>query len=113
MVTELDVDVLPNPTGRQGADIGNAVGHMEGFNPYANGLPDSVEQKLNQRWADIFSVFHKHRDKISRVTFWGVADHNSWLNGWPMPGRTSYPLLFDREYKPKSAYNAVVETVSK
>ena len=35
-------------------------------------------------------------DVIDRVTFWGVGDGDSWLNNWPVPGRTSYPLLFDR-----------------
>lgn len=111
MVTELDIDLLPNPTGRQGADIVHTVEAQEGFNPYADGLPDSVQQKLAQRYADIFNLFHKHRDKISRVTFWGVADHDSWLNNWPMPGRTSYPLVFDRNYAPKPAFKAIVEAV--
>lgn len=112
MVTELDIDLLPNPTGRQGADIVHTVEAQEGFNPYAEGLPDSVQQKLAKRYADIFGLFHKHRDKISRVTFWGVADQHSWLNNWPMPGRTSYPMLFDRNLEPKPAYRAVVEAVS-
>jgi endo-1,4-beta-xylanase len=111
MVTELDIDLLPNPTGRQGADIVNTVEAREGFNPYAEGLPDSVQQKFSKRYADIFALFHKHRDKISRVTFWGVADHHSWLNNWPMPGRTSYPMVFDRNYQPKPAFQAIVEAV--
>ena len=46
---------------------------------------------------------------MSRVTFWGVTDRDSWLNNWPVPGRTSYPLLFDREGKPKPAFDAVIE----
>lgn len=108
MVTELDIDVLPNPSKRQGADIGDRIEHQDGYNPYINGLPDSVEQKLSQRYADIFGVFYKHRDKISRITLWGVADQHSWLNNWPMRGRTSYPLLFDRNYQPKEAFDAVV-----
>lgn len=111
MVTELDIDLLPNPTGRQGADIVHTVEAQEGYNPYAGGLPDSVQQKLAQRYADIFGLFHKHRDKISRVTFWGVADQHSWLNNWPMPGRTSYPLVFGRSLQPKPAHTAIVETL--
>src|SRR5690606_37007715 len=108
MVTELDIDVLPNPSKRQGADIGDRIEHQEGYNPYIDGLPGSVEQKFAQRYADIFGVFYKHRDKISRITFWGVADQHSWLNDWPMLGRTSYPLLFDRDYQAKGAFDAVV-----
>lgn len=113
MITELDIDLLPNPTGRQGADIVHTVEAQEGFNPYADGLPDSVEQKLTRRYAELFSLFQKHSDKIDRVTFWGVADHNSWLNNWPMQGRTSYPLLFDRQYQPKPAYKAIQEALKK
>ncbi len=62
------------------------------LNPYTNGLPDAVQQQLAQRYADLFSVFLKHRDSISRVTFWGVTDGDSWLNDWPVPGRTAYPF---------------------
>lgn len=112
MITEMDIDVLPNPSGRQGADIAMTFEAEEGYNPYEAGLPDSVQQQLTDRYAEIFEVFHRHRDKISRVTFWGVADQHSWLNDWPMQGRTSYPMLFDREYQPKPAYEAVVETVT-
>jgi endo-1,4-beta-xylanase len=44
---------------------------------------------------------------INRVTTWGVTDGDSWKNGWPMPGRTNYPLLFDREGNPKPAVEAL------
>ncbi|MGE5944544.1 MAG: endo-1,4-beta-xylanase, partial [Flavobacteriales bacterium] len=52
--------------------------------------------------------FLKHKDKISRVTFWGVNDGQSWLNGFPVRGRTNHPLLFDRELKPKRAYDSII-----
>lgn len=109
MITELDIDLLPNPTNRQGADVEERFEAMEGYDPYKAGLPDSVDQKLSQRYADLFQLFYKHRDKISRVTLWGVADHHSWLNSWTMPGRTNYPLLFDRNYQPKKALDAIIE----
>jgi len=43
------------------------------------------------------------------VTLWGVTDGNSWLNDWPVQGRTSHPLLFDRTGKPKPAFDAVLK----
>ena len=46
-------------------------------------------------------LFRKHRDVITRVTAWGVADGDSWKNDWPMEGRTEYPLLFDRNHEMK------------
>ncbi|GEO05423.1 beta-xylanase [Adhaeribacter aerolatus] len=111
--TEFDIDVLPNPSRRQGADIAETFGQDEKFNVYTQGLPDSVQQKLSKRYAEIFTLFHKHADKIDRITFWGVTDANSWLNNWPIKGRTSYPLLFDRNYQPKPAFREVINTAKK
>jgi len=56
----------------------------------------------------LFGVFLKHRGVIARVTFWGVTDGDSWLNNWPVKGRTNYPLLFDRAAQPKPAFDAVI-----
>ena len=111
--TELDIDILPNPSHRQGADIATTFGFEEGYDPYVTGLPDSVQERFTERYVSLFELFEKHKDKIDRVTFWGVTDKDSWLNNWPMPGRTSYPLLFDRHYRAKETLNAIIETVSK
>jgi endo-1,4-beta-xylanase len=46
------------------------------------------------------------------VTFWGVTDGDSWRNNWPVKGRTSYPLLFDRNYQPKPAFDAVIRAAA-
>ena len=98
MYTELDINMLP-PAGR-GADPAVA-------NPYASGLPDEKQQQLAKRYADIFGVFIKHRDWVTRVTFWGLSDGDSWLNR----GRVNYPLLFDRQRQPKPAFQAVAEVL--
>jgi endo-1,4-beta-xylanase len=108
MITELDIEVLPRNF--QGADVSQRVASNPSMNPYVNGLPDSVQQQLAKDYAALFNLFLKHKDKIERVTFWGVNDGQSWLNGWPVRGRTNYPLLFDREFKPKPAFYKVVET---
>ncbi len=102
MVTELDLSVLPSPWNRDsGANISDNADYEERMNPYPDGLPDSVEQAFNKRYLEIFNLFLKHEDKISRVTLWGVSDHHSWKNGWPIRGRTDYPLFFDRENRAK------------
>lgn len=110
--TELDITVLPNPWDLKGADVNQNFENSPFMNPYAKGLPDSVQTNLANRYQDIFNIFLKHRDKISRVTFWGVSDAHSWLNGWPVRGRTNYPLLFDRELNKKPAYDAVINLKS-
>jgi len=96
--TELDINLLPNTP--RGADPAVA-------NPYANGLPEEVQHQLARRYADVFRVFLKRRDAVARVTFWGLSDADSWLNR----GRMNYPLLWDRERRPKPAFDAVVEAL--
>jgi endo-1,4-beta-xylanase len=109
VVTELDVDLLPAVTRQPTADVSVRAEATAGSNPYAAGLPDDRQKALAQRYADIFAVFLKYRDIITRVTFWGVTDRFSWLNNFPAPGRTNYPLLFDREGKTKPAFDSVVQ----
>lgn len=106
-ITELDLEVLPRNF--SGAEVSQRMKADAKSNPYVNGLPDSIQQQLADDYAALFRLFLKHKDKISRVTFWGVHDGQSWLNGWPVPGRTNYPLLFDRQGKPKPAFYSVVD----
>ncbi|MGE5521399.1 MAG: endo-1,4-beta-xylanase [Candidatus Dadabacteria bacterium] len=109
MFTELDLGVLPHPNDVSGADVNQRAAFNEKMNPYVNGLPDSVALKQANAYNELFALFLKHKDKISRVTFWGVNDGQSWLNDWPIRGRTNYPLLFDRQFAPKPAYYKVIE----
>lgn len=102
MLTELDVNMLPNPEGFSGAEISQKYELQKKFNPYVKGLDKKAQKLFNQRYLDLFKIVERHKDVISRVTFWGVNDGHSWLNGWPVPGRTNYPLLFDRNNQPKS-----------
>lgn len=111
-ITELDIDVLPSKWS-QTADVGAKIQDNQKLNPYPNGLPDDVQQELTKRYADLFAVFWKHRDVVNRVTFWGTTDKTSWLNNWPVRGRTSYPLLFDREGNPKPAFYAVLKVAQR
>lgn len=114
MITELDVDVLPLT--REGQIIGTVMSdpqfQLEEFeeflDPYAEGLPDDVQRQLAARYAELFGIFYGRRDKIHRVTLWGVHDGSSWKNGYPVPRRTNYPLLFGRDLRPKPAFDAVL-----
>jgi endo-1,4-beta-xylanase len=108
MITEFDIDVLPRRDQNQTAEVSQSAEYQAKLNPYVDGLPGAVQQALADRYAGLFGVFLKHRDVITRVTFWGVADNSSWLNNWPIRGRTSYPLLFDRQGHPKPAFDAVI-----
>ncbi|BAX79841.1 endo-1,4-beta-xylanase [Labilibaculum antarcticum] len=108
MITELDITVLPFPDLNVGADVAKSYEFKPELNPYPTELTDSVSVQLNNRYVEFFELFNKHQDKISRVTFWGVNDSQTWRNNWPVAGRTDYPLLFDRNNKAKGAVQAII-----
>lgn len=110
MITELDINVLVLPWEIEGADVNQRSERRPDLDPYTKGLPPEVQKQLAERYASIFRLFLKHRDTISRVTFWGVHDGQTWHNNWPVPGRTAHSLLFDRELAPKPAFWGVVKT---
>lgn len=100
-ISELDVDILPGLSEDEFPDY-----RLE-LDLYRDGLPMEIEQKLAERYKQIFEVFLKHSDVIDRVTFWGVSDGDSWKNDFPIEGRTNYPLLFDRNLKRKLNYEMI------
>ncbi|MEO6313603.1 MAG: endo-1,4-beta-xylanase [Chitinophagaceae bacterium] len=106
MFTEVDIEILQRNF--QGADVSQRVNPAATANPYPNGLPDSLQQKLANDYEALFRLFLKHKKDVARITFWGVNDGQSWLNGWPVRGRTNYPLLFDRNFEPKPAFYKVI-----
>ena len=108
LITELDINVLPNPEGFGGAAVEQNFEFQQKYNPYPNGLPKDKQKELDKRWIDLFKIYYKHRAQIGRITLWGVCDENSWLNGWPIAGRTNYPLLFDRNYEAKPIVNEII-----
>ena len=107
MITELDVTVLPNPWDLKGADVNQNFEGNPAMNPYPSNISDSADTKLALYYESLFKLFLKYDDNISRVTFWGVNDGQSWLNNWPIKNRTNYPLLFDKNFNKKSAYKKV------
>ncbi|NJB84777.1 endo-1,4-beta-xylanase [Lewinella marina] len=108
MITELDLTTLPNPWDLEGAEVSQNYEGDPSMDPYPDGLPEEEANRLADRYAELFSLFLKHDDAISRVTFWGVNDAQSWLNNWPIRGRTNHPLLFDRASQHKAAYQRVL-----
>lgn len=89
-ITELDV--------RANHERGGSLNFSQG----QSGTPDQQTlARFNNQYANLFRVFLRHRDIIGNVTFWNLSDRDSWL------GADNFPLLFDRNYKPKPAYYIV------
>ena len=108
MITELDVDPLPRRQGGGGADLDAT--EREGLDPYRDRLPDAVQGELAGRYHALFKTFLTY-PQVTRVTLWGVDDGSSWLNHWPVRGRTNHPLLFDRDLRPKPAFDAILRAL--
>lgn len=111
-ITELDIDILPANSTNRTADVSLRLEGNKALNPWPDALPDSMQTALARKYGDMFAVFIKHRASIDRITFWGVSDGDSWLNGWPIPGRTSYPLVFDRAHRAKPAFDAILKAAA-
>jgi len=110
VVSELDIDVIPRA--RWWANGGAEREALSKVNPYQDGCPPEVLDRQAAQYARLFAIFKKHSDQILRITFWNLHDGQSWLNGFPWK-RQNYPLLFDREGKPKPAYHAVLDELKR
>jgi endo-1,4-beta-xylanase len=108
MITELDIDLLP-ATAKSDVELVETDKADPTLDPYRGGLPEAVQQELAKRYADLFRIYLRYSGTITRVTFWNVTDAESWLNNFPVKGRTNYPTLFDRQGQPKPAYDAVIK----
>ncbi len=78
------------------------------LDPYKDGFPAQVELALAGRYEQFFRLMLKYRRNVKRITTWGLHDGMSWKNDFPVRGRTNYPLLFDRQLRPKLAYHRLM-----
>jgi GH35 family endo-1,4-beta-xylanase len=83
--------------GITGARGGGARGGRGGGSPILN---DEQQQTFAKRYGEIFAVFVANRNAITRVTFWGLSDPESWR-------ASDSPLLHQTGYVRKAAYDAV------
>jgi endo-1,4-beta-xylanase len=89
-ITEMDMSVYTNAT-----DVYTTV-------------PEEILIKQGYRYKEVFDVFRRHKDSISAVTLWGMADDHTWLKTFPIT-RLDLPLLFDEQLQAKHAYWGVVD----
>ena len=75
---------------------------------YGNNIPPSVLAEQGWLYKQYFDAFRYLRGKISAVTFWGMADDDTWLDSFPVD-RTDYPLPFNMQLQAKPAYWGIVD----
>lgn len=97
-ITEVDVSVYPKEHERR-----------ERKPTDKSEFTAEMNEKQAAHYKMLFEIFRKHKKKVTSVTFWNLSDKGSWLDNFPVPGRKDYPLLFDQNYQPKKAFDAVTK----
>ena len=74
-------------------------------------VPESeLLERVTKTYSRAFGIFREFQGAIENVTVWGVSDRHSWLNGFKnAEHRKNYPLLFDENYRPKAALQAIID----
>jgi endo-1,4-beta-xylanase len=75
---------------------------------YGNNIPPAVLAEQGWLYKQTFDAFKEMSGKVSAVTIWGMADDDTWLDGFPVT-RTDYPLPFDMGLQAKPAYWGIVD----
>ena len=117
-ITELDMSILPSVT--QSADVSGMnfweiMGdpekreeYLSKVDPYRGEYPEDVYAAWNERMGAFLEMFLRNSDAIRRINLWGVSDHDSWKNNWPIPGRQDACLWVSRDYELKPFLKAYV-----
>ena len=108
VISELDIDVVMRS--RWWADGGKYREELASYDPYRDGCPDEILQRQAEQYAQLFGLFARYADVIQRMSFWNLHDGKSWLNYFPWR-RVNHPLLFDRQMRPKPAFDAVLKAL--
>jgi endo-1,4-beta-xylanase len=108
VISELDIDVIPR--GRWWAHGGKHRDELSKLDPYPEECPQDILQRQAEQYAQLFALFRRYSDVITRVSFWNLHDGQSWLNDFPWK-RVNHPLLFDRTGRPKPAFNYVIDAL--
>ena len=74
-------------------------------------MTPELQKQFANYYADLFDMFRRQAAKgnLDMVVMWGVYDGSSWLDGFPVSGRTNAPLLFDRSFMTKPAFWGLVD----
>jgi endo-1,4-beta-xylanase len=95
-VTELDESVY------------SASDNTSNYGANGGSVPQSIIAEQGWLYKDYFDVFRRLKGKLDAVTFWGMADDDTWLDSFPID-RLDEPLPFDQLLQAKPAYWGIVD----
>jgi endo-1,4-beta-xylanase len=76
-------------------------------------IPEEKLQAQAERYDALFALYEKLDNKISNVTFWGIADNHTWLDGRAQQYNNGVgkdaPFVFDPDYNVKPAYWSIMD----
>jgi len=92
-ITELDISIYAS-----GADSRKSIDR------------ETLLEQAN-KYRALFDMFREEarEGNLDMVVVWGLSDIETWLNNYPVRGRTDYPLFFGKDLKAKPAYWALVD----
>ncbi|HEO8420359.1 Endo-1,4-beta-xylanase A precursor [Mycobacteroides abscessus subsp. abscessus] len=81
--------------------------------PTYEAIPLNQFEAQAERYNQLFNLYERLDDKISSVTFWGIADNHTWLNDRAEQYNDGVgvdaPFVFDTNYQVKPAYWAIMD----
>ena len=81
--------------------------------PSYEDIPEEEFERQAVRYNELFEMYERLGDKISNVTFWGIADNHTWLDDRAREFNNGVgkdaPFIFDMEYNVKPAYWAIMD----
>jgi endo-1,4-beta-xylanase len=95
-ITELDVSIYKagDNTSNYGANDGS--------------VPPALIAEQGWLFEQMFTGLRRLKGKLDAVTFWGLADDNTWLDSFPIT-RLDLPLPFDTRLQAKPAYWGMID----
>jgi GH35 family endo-1,4-beta-xylanase len=95
-ITELDMTIRGSSGGQLGPGFGRGRGRTA-----TPASPEDLKAQADA-YAKLFRIFVKHKDRIERVTFWGLSDRRTWRFG-------QHPLIFDGNNQRKPCYASITD----
>ncbi|OPX44075.1 endo-1,4-beta-xylanase B [Ruminiclostridium hungatei] len=69
--------------------------------------PAELIELQAERYGRIFELLREYKALFTGITFWGIADDDTWLSYFPFRDRKNWPLLFDDQHRQKKSFENI------